>query len=246
MAGSANKDIVAHLRERIRRIEGIGEAGGHGLLPLGLEPVDRMLPGGGLALGGVHEIQGAEDGAATGFCAAMLARLQETDGRPVLWLERGRDLYMPGLVRFGLKAGTVLTVSDIVRDADMLWAAEEALQSGAVAAVVAEIRLADFTASRRLQLAAEAGGVTCLLLSDRQHGGAATALSRWQVRAEPSFGDGTGVGSPCWRVELARCRNGRAAAWTVIWEAAGGVAVDVASEEPMEETHLPESMRAIG
>ncbi|MBI1181087.1 MAG: hypothetical protein GC201_11050 [Alphaproteobacteria bacterium] len=240
MTGTAQTDIVARLRERIRRIEGIGEAGGRGTLRLGLEAVERALPDGGLPLAGVHEIRGGEDGAATGFCAALLARLQAGDGRPVLWLERRRELYMPGLARFGLTPGSVLTVSDIVRDADMLWAVEEALQCGALAAVVGEIRAADFTASRRLQLAAEAGGVTCLLLSGLRHGGAATALSRWQVTGLPSFGDGTGVGSPCWRVELARCRNGRPAAWTLIWSPRGWAAVETASEE----SGLPDDLRA--
>ncbi len=227
MAGIRHDQILAGLRERIRRIEGVGEAAGHGILALGMEAVDRLLPEGGLALAGVHEVRGSGDGAATGFCAALLARLSRVDGRPILWLERGEDLYMPGLARFGLKPGAVLTVSGISRDADMLWALEEALHCGALSAVVGEIRAADFTASRRLQLAAEAGGVTALLLSEGQGGGAATALSRWQVTSAPSLGDGMpGVGWPCWQVELVRCRNGRPAAWTVLWGQDGWAAVE--------------------
>ncbi|MEN3976960.1 hypothetical protein [Emcibacter sp. SYSU 3D8] len=225
--------MTAMLRDRIRRIEGIGQAAGHPVLPLGMKPVDGALPEGGLPLAGVHEVRG--DGAATGFCAALLARLHDTDGRPVLWLERGNDLYMPGLVRFGLQAGSVLTVSGISRDADMLWAIEEALHCGALSAVVGEIRAADFTASRRLQLAAETGGVTCLLLGEAGRGGAATALSRWQVTAMPSLPDGSGVGWPCWRVELARCRNGRPATWTVVWSPKGWTAISAAETEVLRE-----------
>ena len=164
------------------------------------------------------------------------------DGRPVLWLERGNDLYMPGLTRFGLKPGVVLTVSGISRDADMLWAIEEALNCGALSAVVGEIRAADFTASRRLQLAAEMGGVTCLLLGETARGGAATALSRWQVTSMPSLPDGAGVGWPCWRVELARCRGGRPAAWTVVWSPKGWTAITEAGE--MES--LPDDIRIAG
>ncbi|MGE0668309.1 MAG: ImuA family protein [Sphingomonadales bacterium] len=242
---TGNSSVVAVLRDRIRRIEGVGQAAGHPVLPLGMDPVDRVLPEGGLPLAGVHEIRG--DGAATGFCAALLARMKAGDDRPALWLERGNDLYMPGLTRFGLKAGSVLTVSNISRDADMLWAIEEALGCGALSAVVGEIRAADFTASRRLQLAAEAGGVTCLLLGESGRGrmgtgGAATALSRWQVTSMPSLPDRSGVGWPCWRVALSRCRNGRPAAWTVAWGPKGWAAIP---ETPAQET-LPFDFRTVG
>jgi protein ImuA len=237
---TGNGSVVAVLRERIRRIEGVGEAAGHPVLPLGMAPVDRVLPEGGLPLAGVHEIRG--DTAATGFCAALLARLQAGDDRPVLWLARRDDLYMPGLARFGLKAGTVLTVSGIARDADMLWAIEEALACGGLSAVVGELRAADFTASRRLQLAAEAGGVTCLLLGETDRGGAATALSRWQVTSMPSLPDGSGVGWPCWRVELSRCRNGRPAAWTVVWSPKGWTAIP----EGMDAAQAPHAVKIAG
>src|SRR5947207_7341621 len=71
-----NSSLIA-LRDRIRRIE---QPARHGVLPFGVAALDRALPGGGLALGAVHEITGAgsdeEDGAAAaGFAAGILARL---------------------------------------------------------------------------------------------------------------------------------------------------------------------------
>src|SRR5438876_4586736 len=65
------------LYERIRQIE---RPARHGVLPFGVAALDGALPGGGLALGAVHEILGAggdeEDGAAAaGFAAGILARL---------------------------------------------------------------------------------------------------------------------------------------------------------------------------
>src|SRR5882724_5256978 len=65
------------LRERIRQVE---RPARHGVLPFDVMAIDRALPGGGLALGAVHEILGAggdeEDGAAAaGFAAGILARL---------------------------------------------------------------------------------------------------------------------------------------------------------------------------
>jgi protein ImuA len=68
---------LAALYDRIRRIE---RPARHGVLPFDVAAIDQALPGGGLALGAVHEILGAdgdeEDGAAaSGFAAGILARL---------------------------------------------------------------------------------------------------------------------------------------------------------------------------
>ena len=67
------------LRERIRRIER-PTALVHGVLPFGIAAIDQVLPGGGLALGALHEILGVggdeEDGAlAAAFAAGILGRL---------------------------------------------------------------------------------------------------------------------------------------------------------------------------
>ena len=76
-AGMPSPASLAALRERIRHIE---QPLRHGILPFGVVAIDDALPGGGLALGAVHEILGAggdeEDGAAAaGFAAGILARL---------------------------------------------------------------------------------------------------------------------------------------------------------------------------
>src|SRR6202040_3174660 len=74
MSRAASLDL---LRQRLRQIE---QPARHGVLPFGVAALDCALPGGGLALGAVHEILGAggdeEDGAAAaGFAAGILARL---------------------------------------------------------------------------------------------------------------------------------------------------------------------------
>ncbi|MCY4571255.1 MAG: hypothetical protein OXF01_00525, partial [Gemmatimonadetes bacterium] len=154
-----------------RMIRGIEDAGSpeQPRLPLGVSRIDRVLPGGGLRLGCIHEVAGDE--AATGFCAALLA-LAATARSPgarrrgtLLWLARDDDLYAPGLVRYGIGAGQLLVVSGLRRREDMLWAMEEALRCRAVHGVVAEAGRIGLAAGRRLMLAAEGTGVLGLVLS---------------------------------------------------------------------------------
>ena len=219
-----------------RVIHGIEEAGSPGRprLPLGVPEIDRTLPGGGLRLGSIHEVAGDE--AATGFCAALLARAGKagvSGGAPgeapggaregsLLWLARGNDLYAPGLVRYGIGAGQLLVVSGLHRQEDMLWAMEEALRCRAVRGVVAETGRIGLAAGRRLMLAAKGTGVLGLVLSRgvphggaRRRGGAGVrrggagvpvAVSRWRV---------TGTREARWRVEVLHCRGGKPAEWTV-------------------------------
>lgn len=179
-------------------------------LSFGISAIDSALPGGGLARAALHEIVGAgNDGASAGFAAALLARLA-ADG-PVLWIARRPDLSAAGLAALGLEPARLLLVHAARRN-DALWAFEEALRNPALAAVVGEIDAVDLTQSRRLQLAAEAGGTTALLLRPADEiTTASAARTRWQVAAEPAKGSG----ELRWRVALARTQGGKPAAWSL-------------------------------
>ena len=200
------------LRREIRRIEIPGEAGVT-CLSLGIPEIDGGLPGGGLRAGCVHEIGGDE--AATGFCAVLLAHAGRAAPGPLMWLARGDDLYLPGLVRYGIEPGRLLVASGLRRRADMLWAMEEALRCRALRGVVAEADTLDRAASRRLMLAAEGSGVPGLVLWSEAGRGETrrvrvpTADSRWRVTTVP------GTGMTRWRVELVHCRGGRPGCWMV-------------------------------
>src|ERR1700724_122816 len=115
---------LAALQDRIRRIER-GGAPNHDALPFRAEGIDRALPGGGLALGALHEIMGAgadeEDGAAAaGFAAGIAGRLSAVDSLQkqrdtagsgtVLWCLKQRDLYGPGLAAHGLDPARIALV----------------------------------------------------------------------------------------------------------------------------------------
>jgi protein ImuA len=221
MAGPAKPDLCA-LRARIQALE-TGSLGGR-FLPLGLTAIDAALPGGGLALGALHEIMGAgadeEDGAVpAAFAASLLARLTD----PVLWCLRADDLYAAGLAA-GFLAPERLIVARCRDDAEILWAMEEGLRSAVPGAVLGEIATLASTAGRRLLLACEASGVTGFVLRRWREGGVAAhqraapsaAVTRWRVAAAPSRDTREpGIGTPLWRLELLRCRGGAPGSWLV-------------------------------
>ena len=236
---------LAALRARVGRIEqGLGqrrERGPRPVLPLGLAALDEALPGGGLPLGALHEIEGEraewDDGVTLGFCLALLARLAKTapdssrmPPKSILWVSRAGDLYPPALTALGLDPGRFLMVR-AKGEADLLWAMEEGLRCRRLCAVVGEVEGLDRLAGRRLQLAAEnslrdgAGGVTAFVLHrrfrPRRRGrDASAALSRWRVTAASSEDaeDARFIGRPRWRLELLRCRGAAPGSWQVEWD----------------------------
>lgn len=203
---------VAALRRKIEQIDRAGCAV-QPCLPLGFPEIDGALPGGGLRRGCVHEVGGDE--AATGFCAAVLARAG-ADGGALLWLAQHGDLYAPGLVRYGIEAGRLVVVAGLRRPGDVAWAMEEALRCRAVKGVVAESASLGLAASRRLMLAAEGTDVVGLVLTPGTGNGGPgvpAAVSRWRVAAVPALG----TNREAWRVQLLRCRGGRALEQVVAW-----------------------------
>jgi protein ImuA len=205
----ASDGTVAALQATIARIERGGGAGTrHEAVPLGVADIDGALPGGGLAAGVVHEVTGS---AAGGFVALLAGRFAGS----VLWCVMASsrtELYGPGLAAFGLDTRR-LVIARCANRQDMLWAMEEGLRDSTLATVVAEPdRPVALTASRRLQLAAETGGTTGLVL---RRGAAEVALapsavfSRWQADSLPALGvPGAPAEGARWRLELLRCRGG--------------------------------------
>ena len=182
-----NKSIrLKELRAQLRMLE---RGAGAAMAPLALDlpALDAHL-GGGLARGCLHEEAGAmDDGAALGFCVALAGRLAAE--RPVLWCQSEFDVYAPGLAAFGLDPARLILVR-ARRPADRLWAMEEGLRCQALAAGVIEFGDLDMTAGRRLQLAAEASGVTGLVLHPEglRAAAASPAVTRWRVTASAGHG----------------------------------------------------------
>lgn len=249
---------LAALRKRVATLAG-ETSRTRGVLPFGEGALDRALPGGGLALGALHEIGGLggdeEDGAAAAaFVAGLLARLAPS--RPVLWCLAGDDLHGPGLAACGLVPRRVLRVR-ARDDRTVLEAMEDGLRVPALAAVVGEVGALPLTASRRLQLAAGASGVTAFALRRWRSGTRAAverdapmaAATRWRVAALPSRSlDGEpGIGRPLWRAELLRCRGGVPAQWILeACDATGHVAVAAELADRAPAAARREPLRAVG
>ena len=213
---SARSAALARLRDTLAGLTTRAPAGGAGA-PI---PVfaDTSLIGAGLVRGALHEVCAATPGSGVAFAAILLARC----GGQVLWISTEQEsnlVWPPGLIPFGL-APESLILARAARWPEALWAMEEALRCPALGAAVLMAGAGqglDLTATRRLHLAAEAGGVFGLLLRPDGAAGASAARTRWHIA--PLASDA----APRWRLTLLRQRGGAPAGpWNVSFEAATG------------------------
>ena len=222
MPQPADSPVIAELRQRIQRLEG-GSGRDRTVLPFGLAEMDRKLPGGGLALGALHEVagggNGAVDGAAAGLFAAGIAA--RTKGK-VLWCVTRSDLFAPALAQAGLAPDRLIHL-EAGDETALLACFEEGLRHGGLGAVIAEVARLSMTASRRLQLAAEGTGTIGVAVrrwrrqtEAADFGQPTASLTRWRVSVLPSEAlPVPGVGRSRWLVELIRCRAGESADFEV-------------------------------
>lgn len=215
MEHHAASDPLHELRQQVAALA--SPARGGGMLAFGVSEIDARLADGGLALGALHEVAAAapalaEDAAATLFLTGIAARTDRAV--PVLWVLTRFDLYAPGIEHAGLAPARVL-FAQARDDRELLAIMEDGLRQGGVAAVIGEVRRADRTATRRLQLAAADHHIPALLLRRWRKLGAcplsepSAATTRWRIGCAPSRPLGIpGVGRARWTVDLVRQRNG--------------------------------------
>jgi protein ImuA len=227
---SARMNTLAALRGDIERIETHGDVHRLRRVTLGHAEADAMLRG-GLAKAAVHEVfaEGHQSASATGFIAGLAGRI--TARRPLVWVRQDFSeiesgaLSMSGLSELGLDPRCLV----MVRAADgesALRSAADALACDALGAVVLEVwgetRQLDLVASRKLTLAAQASGVTALLLRIAAAPAPSTAETRWIVRAAhsppaPAAAFWSAWGAPVFDVELVRNRHGPVGRWIMEW-----------------------------
>jgi len=255
---SARLSTLATLRGRIERIEAQDDVLRPRRVALGHAEADAVLQG-GLAVGVLHEVfaeAGRQSAAATGFVAGLAGRVAPR--RPLLWirqdfceLEAGA-LSMSGLNELGLDPRCLVTV----RTADVeatLRASADALACDALGAVVLEVwgetPKLDLVASRKLTLAAQASGVTALVLRVAASPEPSTAETRWIVRAAHSAPQvsWSAWGAPLFDVELVRNRHGLNGRWIMEWNCDECSFTEPAADsQPLAATpaHRPHQARA--
>tara|TARA_B100000378_G_scaffold191493_2_gene155680 strand:- start:1047 stop:1841 length:795 start_codon:yes stop_codon:yes gene_type:complete len=215
LPASVAADPLAELREAVAQTRGPSMPS----LSFGIKVMDDRLATGGIDGAGLHEFAAAssslnDDAAATLFLAGIAARFAADPERTVCWAMTVFDLYAPGLQQVGLEPDKLLYAQGR-KDVDVLAIAEDALRDGSLACVIAEVKSADMTATRRLQLAA-LDGQTPMLLYRRHRArercpftAPSSAMTRWRIGCAPSEPLlWPGVGRARWQVELVRQRNG--------------------------------------
>lgn len=236
---SGHERVLAHLRRRIERIERTapllhcreGAACDHAAPPwtLGSPEVDARLGQEGLLLAGVHEVKpappaesgswAASQAAALAFALALSARrslLPDVRAaapilccRPASIAGELGSFYAPGLRALGIDPARLI-FAEPAKAADVLWAMEEGLKSGAAALVIGIMEDVALTPARRLSLASALERTPCLLLTHARSEAAAATATRWRVKpfpAAPNRFDARAPGVLTLVVELERCRS---------------------------------------
>lgn len=178
-------------------------------------PPDHPFP---LRPGRMHEVEGA------GRRVFALYQALHHPG-PLFWFLRGHERGLPFL--WGLPPGMTerLYLVHAPSEADLLWTVEETLRAPAVGLVLAEPQEPlSLTAGRRLQLAAEAGRTTAIMLI-RQGNGSNVSETRWHCRPVQSP-----AGSPGHEWRLLRDKRGAPRVWALRWDGKGRT-VAILSEE---------------
>lgn len=163
------------------------------------------------------------DGGWTGF---LLGQVDVK--RPLLWVQERMAILESGRVHPpGFLFDDLIHVE--ARDPKAaLWAMEEGLRCAAIGTVIGEIwgdpAALDFTATRRLAVAAERHGVAAFLVRLGGTANLSGARLRWRVASAPSLPhplNPRAPGAAAWSCELFRARGSPPGTWQLTHEAGG-------------------------
>ena len=173
----------------------------------------------------VHEAGGR------GRCTFALFQALRHAG-PLVWILPDHIPELPMLRGLPPGVGERLHLLRPVGETDLLWCCEEALRAAPIGLVIAEPeKPLSLTAGRRLQLAAEAGRSTGMMLI-REGAGSNATETRWQCAPMASpVSDST-----LHRWTLIKNKKGTLGSWVLNWNGASA-AVDMVSAA--RERHEP-------
>lgn len=218
---ASKKHIITELQKNILQWQGFKVPLAGKTRFAGLEPVEAAFPNAVFPTGAIHEFLTEEPehaAACGGFLGGLLHVLMQQGGI-CIWISSSRLLFPPALKTFGVDPDRIIFI-DLLRQKELLWAMEEALKCGSLAAVVAEIGELNMTESRRLQLVVEKSRVTGFILRGNTRKLNTTACAaRWKITPLPSEPENgmPGLGFPRWNVELLKVRNGNPGTWKIEW-----------------------------
>lgn len=226
------REALQKLAREVRHLETAGRAteGVESAISTGCAALDASLPAGGYLPGSMIEYLRTTPACGASYLAfAAAASTLRTRGGFLVVVDMHRTIYPPALHCHGIDLSQVIFVRP-ESQADALWAADQALRTPAVAAVVAELEVIDDRSARRLQLAAERGqGLGILLRSLAARRSPSWAEVQWIVKSLPlrtastAAGSGQAQGSRRLQVQLARLRGGQAgASWRLEIQASTG------------------------
>ena len=171
----------------------------------------------------------SREGSGAGLALALALddmRVRESgrqEERGVLWVQDAAAIRLAGRpYRAGLPEPLRRRLIHVAarEAADVLFALEEGVRCRDLACVIGEIagnpKALDFTASRRLTLAAQKHEVPLFLVRLDAARDLSSARMRWQVSAAPSappLWNRAAPGAPAWHAELFRARNHAPGEW---------------------------------
>ncbi len=158
---------------RVWRLKDATAAASRPVWPTGRAVLDARLPDGGWPTAALVEVLLSDYGLGEVqlFLPALLVDGAQRDagaGRWLIWIAPPYEPYAPALAQQGLDLRRFLVVRP-ESATEALWAAEQALQSGACAAVFLWLQGSDLRWLRRLKLAAEEGGALGVLFRPDRH-----------------------------------------------------------------------------
>lgn len=230
------------LAERIREVETRTRRIAS-MVPTGWASMDDAL-GGGLMCGALHEWFGVNGGSQTLkqrwtpplLILSHLVRQSMRASKECSWcVWVGERVWLTPHGLMGLESDHrgILAHSLFVApttEGERTWAIDLALRVAGLV-VIADASSLSMASTRRLQLAAEAGGSIGLLARPpHERGELSAASTRWDITRSVSTSE-----KPCWQVQLSRCKGLQAiGTHTVVVERCdGGAVIPVPADLPL-------------
>ncbi|WP_391560926.1 ImuA family protein [Roseimaritima multifibrata] len=210
---------VRRLQQQVARLEGSNRVVDQPAVSCGVPPLDALLPRGGFSTSGMVEWLATSPGGGARLLSMLAAAacLRVRSG-PLLVVDQAGTFYPPAAIQLGIPADRLIWVRPSERQ-DQVWAIDQGLRCGAIAAVWSPLgSWLDDRDARRFQLAAETGNTQAFFVRPGAvHGEPSHAEVRWYVAQKESEDLSQTAASESVegssgreiRATLARCRGGQ-------------------------------------